>query len=228
MRFSDLRVGIKLSIAFGLLLCVTMALGAVSLWQVSRLDQTIEVMGEDAMPSLSIASDLRIQWNRFRRVETLMLLDQASGINNKYAKDLQDFRRTIEASEGKYAKLPLSASEQQLFTQYHHLSDAYLKVSDAMVKSATDQFGNPLNTMQIYEEQGEKHLSPWRKSRARWVRQRVKTPSKQGLMLMASLKVRSCGSFLACWSVLHCHRCLLSGSRAPLLRQWARRWAWPT
>lgn len=156
MRFLDLRVGFKLSIAFGLLLTVTMALGTVSLWQVHRMDQTIEEVGEHAMPALSLAGNIRAQWNRFRRIEGLMLLDQASAANRQYATDLQQLIQQITELEARYTNLPLSSKEKQLLGQYREHRQAYLKAHEAYVASATDRDGDPLTTLTIFQQPAEK------------------------------------------------------------------------
>ena len=155
MRFSDLKVGYKLSVAFALLLVVTLTLGGVALWQMERMDQTMEAMGGDALPSVAEAGNIRAQWNRARRIESLMLLDNHSGANEALQAQLQGVLTSIQASEAAFMQLSLSAPEMLLVEQYRTHKMAYLAAQKRFLASALDTSADLLQTQRIYQQEAE-------------------------------------------------------------------------
>jgi phosphoglycerate-specific signal transduction histidine kinase len=76
VRLNDWKIGSKLGAAFALVVALTLLLGSVGLWQLNRMHQAMLNLGDDALPSVVEAGNMRSQWNRFRRLESQLLLSQ--------------------------------------------------------------------------------------------------------------------------------------------------------
>jgi len=68
-RFSNLRIGTKLAAGFFVVVVLTLALGALSLVQLARMQAQTQELADHLMPSVDQAGQLRVLINRMRRAE---------------------------------------------------------------------------------------------------------------------------------------------------------------
>lgn len=154
MRFSDFKVGVKLSVAFAMLLALTLTLGGVALWQMERMDRVMSALGEDALPSVAEAGNIRAQWNRIRRVESLMLMGNTAD-NQKLAAEIARVHASIKISEANFLQLDLSDQEKQLVAAYRVHRDKYLAAQKHFLEFATDDVVQIDQLQSLYAQDAE-------------------------------------------------------------------------
>jgi len=69
MKISDVRIGVKLGLGFFVIVLLTLALGMVSLVQLSRMNAQTSNIAEQLLPGVARAGELRVLVNRMRRAE---------------------------------------------------------------------------------------------------------------------------------------------------------------
>ena len=69
MKISDVRIGVKLGLGFFAIVLLTLALGMVSLVQLSRMNAQTSNIAEQLLPGVAHAGELRVLVNRMRRAE---------------------------------------------------------------------------------------------------------------------------------------------------------------
>lgn len=69
-----LSIRLKLLLSFGLLLAMMVALSAISLYEMSEMNEKAEFIEENIIPSMNSASDMRRIVNRYRALQAALLV----------------------------------------------------------------------------------------------------------------------------------------------------------
>jgi len=135
-RFSNLRIGTKLAAGFFVVVVLTLALGALSLVQLARMQAQTQELADHLMPSVDQAGQLRVLINRMRRAE-------AGLITARNAEEVTALVQQIVARASDMDKLDqrlqaLMAGPQEIaaFGQYAEQKTAYRQVQGDLLDIA--------------------------------------------------------------------------------------------
>ena len=142
MRLNDFKIGTKLGAAFALVVALTLLLGCVGMWQLERMHTAMENLGDDALPSVVEAGNMRAQWNRFRRLESQLLVNQSPQSAQALVQQAQSVLELINQAEKRYADLPLGAEERQVLAQYQQLRSRFTDLHARFSKAALEHHAN--------------------------------------------------------------------------------------
>ena len=151
MRFSDFKIGSKLGLAFGVLLVITLLLGSVALMQLGRMHQAMQTLGEGSLPSVAEASNIRSQWNRFRRLDSHFLQNQSAQDAQALQQQMQTVLSSIARSEKNYEAHPHTEEEQVLMRAYLQNRQAYLAEHQKFVEAAMKLHLNNSDSVNVDE-----------------------------------------------------------------------------
>ncbi|OWQ83386.1 hypothetical protein CDN99_26420 [Roseateles aquatilis] len=76
MKLSDLRVGVRISLGFAAVLLATVIVGVVAITRMQVIEDNVEEMGSDWIPSINAVNAYRGQLNELRRAEMAMCLKE--------------------------------------------------------------------------------------------------------------------------------------------------------
>jgi methyl-accepting chemotaxis protein len=131
---SNLQIGKKLGLGFGVVLLTTGTLGFLSITELAKLDASVESISSDWLPSVRTLGDLRFDTSAVRRQELNVLInpDRTTAeavLNKRIAQVVED--------EKKYAPMINSEEERRLDKEFEAAWEKYL----AELKNMTDLVG---------------------------------------------------------------------------------------
>ena len=160
MHFSDWKIRTKLGVTLALVVALTALLGSVALWQMGRMHHNTLTMGQETLPSVAEAGNIRAQWNRYRRLESLLLLPQTAPQAQALAQQAASVLQLLQTSEAKLAALPHPQEGQALLNNYQQLRQTFMGHSQRFIPAAlayhTDGSADPtayaaLSTMYLQD-----------------------------------------------------------------------------
>ncbi|MFS2020635.1 MCP four helix bundle domain-containing protein, partial [Massilia sp. CT11-108] len=136
--FNRLRLASKLGITFAAVLALTVLVGAISIHQLAKVNDTSLRLSGHWMPGIRVIEDIKSQVARIRTRELQYIISSDSAEMDKYdkviAQDLEDLRRM----QDDYVKLLESPEEQQSYAEFLGLWQRYM-AEDAKVRAAARQ-----------------------------------------------------------------------------------------
>ncbi len=129
-----LSVGGKLALAFAVVLLITACLGMVSLYQLSRVDDTGSEMADNWLPSVREVQSINLQITRYRTREYRFILDDAEARKSDVTK-IEQGRQTVEDAFKRYEKLVSSEDEAAKLKRVRELWATYLAFSGKMIQT---------------------------------------------------------------------------------------------
>ena len=166
MQLANLKVRTKLSIAFSLVVGLSLMLGSVGLWQLERMHQAMEKLGQEALPAVTEAGNARSNWNRFRRLESQLLSSQSEHAAQATIQQMQSVLKLITQAESNYMALPHSPEQQQVLASYQKLRKTYTDIHERFTKAALElhrRDGSARITLsmldRLYSNEGETSFS---------------------------------------------------------------------
>ncbi|MGN6826327.1 methyl-accepting chemotaxis protein [Paucibacter sp. M5-1] len=125
MKLSNLRVGLRLGLGFGLLLLLMLAMGIYAVNRVNRVQANVTDLAGNWLPSTQQLAGLNEALNQMRRAELQMLLgggekalQEETARLNKQWEQVPQLMASYEASVG-------SEAERQLFKEFADIVAAY-------------------------------------------------------------------------------------------------------
>ena len=132
MAFSNLKIGVKLAVAFIAILLLTVITGVYAVTQLDRVNTSTKDIATNWLPSTRILGEVDAALNEYRRAEIqhVLAVDPAGVAEND--KRLQAARKRIDDALAAYEPTISSAEERALFdalksmTSAHYASNAKL------------------------------------------------------------------------------------------------------
>ncbi|WP_371764880.1 methyl-accepting chemotaxis protein [Massilia sp.] len=136
--FNRLRLASKLGITFAAVLALTALVGAISIHQLAKVNDTSLRLSGHWMPGIRVIEDIKSQVARIRTRELQYIISSDPAEMDKYdkviAQDLQD----LKGMQDDYVKLLESPDEQQSYAEFLDLWQRYM-AEDAKVRAAARQ-----------------------------------------------------------------------------------------
>lgn len=116
----------KLSASFGTLLLLCLLLGALGLWQMSRINAATVEIAENWLPSVETLAEIRAYANQLRRAESDHILSADQAEMDEVDKRIHDLHNKLADFERRYVPLISSPEEQALWNDVQKQKAAYL------------------------------------------------------------------------------------------------------
>jgi methyl-accepting chemotaxis protein len=131
---SNLKIGARLGLGFGLALLMLCTVGGFGLLQASRLNAEAKELGTNWLPSVHVLAELNEEANEARRASLRHILED-SPQDKKAQQDLRDtiVKTRFPKTLGDYEKLVSSDEEKKLFDQIKAEWDSYVSSDTAML-----------------------------------------------------------------------------------------------
>ena len=134
MKISDWKIRTKLAVAFGLLVLLVVALGAIALNALGRVHGHVQEIGGNLLPSVQILGDMRVDANRLRLAEGVMVMSRTPAQAKALTTEVGEQRKALTRSEAAYAPLVTPGEEADGYRSYQARRDAYLKSVDDITR----------------------------------------------------------------------------------------------
>jgi methyl-accepting chemotaxis protein len=117
MTFSNFKIGSRLAAGFAMILLLLCTVGALTLWQASRIYDGTRELANDWLPSVQAAGQIQQYANTVRRttLRYLLAVDANDKQTNRAEHDAAAAK--LETAFANYSKLVSSPEEQQLFDE---------------------------------------------------------------------------------------------------------------
>jgi methyl-accepting chemotaxis protein len=136
--FNRLRLASKLGITFATVLALTVLVGAISIHELAKVNDTSLRLSSHWMPGIRVIEDIKSQIARIRTRELQYIISSDPSEMDKYdkviAQDLEDLKRM----QDDYVKLLESPEEKQGYAEFLDMWQRYM-AEDAKVRAAARQ-----------------------------------------------------------------------------------------
>ncbi len=139
MKLADMRLGVKLGLGFFLVVLLTVGVGGLALWQLQKMQATAQYLGGHALKSVSDTGDLRILWNRMRRLDSGLLAVKSLEEVNGLASRAQALYPVIEPLERSYVALERTPEERAVMDEYKTARQTYVESHEALFQAAREK-----------------------------------------------------------------------------------------
>lgn len=133
MSLRTLNIGLRLSLAFGLLVLVVFLLGGSSLHNINRMHTTGHAITENWMPSLDAIADLNLALMRFRIFTLRATLDDSPAELAQTKSRLDTIRIELDEASRRYESLITELDERKFYDQLLNVKSAYFTGSAEVI-----------------------------------------------------------------------------------------------
>jgi methyl-accepting chemotaxis protein len=116
--FYDLKIATKLVVSFGAVLLLTLVMGVIGMYSMSRVNQASTDIAQDWMPSVRAIMELRTDVGEMRRWELAHLLNEEEKGMAGYEKRMDDALATMKTHRDVYEKMISSPEERALASDF--------------------------------------------------------------------------------------------------------------
>jgi methyl-accepting chemotaxis protein len=155
-RFAALRIGVKLGLAFFLVLALTAGLGAFSLLKLAAVNQASSDLALKWMPSVGFTTSVRRTILEFREFELKHTRAADVGYMTEYEEKMQALLSVATANIGGYAQLHSDDQGKELFAVFQKAWAQYLAMNKKVI--ALGREIKPGDAMEIAEGGGKSAL----------------------------------------------------------------------
>ncbi|GKT22912.1 methyl-accepting chemotaxis protein [Acidovorax sp. SUPP3334] len=134
MNLHNLRIGVKLALAFSVTTLITVALGWMAWGQMLRINASAEDLATNWLPSIEAIANVRIAANRLRRTESEAFLSANSNGLDKLKEEMAVRRQQLAEAEAVYAPLVTPGEERKGYEAYQLQRDKYLAVQRKLLE----------------------------------------------------------------------------------------------
>jgi methyl-accepting chemotaxis protein len=170
--FSNIKIGKKLTLGFGLVEVLTLALGAFSIIQLSKVNASTVEIATNWLPSVRAVAELRFDASAFRR-DTMNYVVAAEK-REHYGEKMNGELGAIADDEKKYEPMISSDEERKLYQGFRDQWDKYLTVNARVAELAKQNKG--AEAINLAQSEGSQFFE----SAATYLRDDVDLNSKGG------------------------------------------------
>jgi len=121
----NLTLAARLGATFASLVALATVLGAVALYQMSRLNDSTASIADDWLPSIRVVGMVRNNLNQFRRAENDHVLSSSDAEVAEVDKKLAEVKQELAATLKAYEPLITSAQERKEYEDYQRSWETY-------------------------------------------------------------------------------------------------------
>ncbi|MCK6589656.1 MAG: methyl-accepting chemotaxis protein [Polyangiaceae bacterium] len=131
--FYNLRVGLKLGIAFLAVLSLTTGLGIFSILELRDVNQAAAEIENTWLPSLGVLATTRNAVNQYRRAELQHAMAQTERDKLADEERMSSFVEVMKEEEDKFRRLITTEEEKETFDRFLRARNAYLASSKKLI-----------------------------------------------------------------------------------------------
>ncbi|GAB2881433.1 methyl-accepting chemotaxis protein [Pseudoduganella ginsengisoli] len=124
-----MRIATKLMVSFGMILFLFIGLGAFSIVQLARVNQTSTDLEENWMPSVRVLLEIKYDLARYRSLEVQHILATGEAEIKEFDQRLVTLGGQLSKHRAEYEKLISEASERALYGEFSGQVERYLAES---------------------------------------------------------------------------------------------------
>ena len=140
--FGNLRIGVRLSLAFAAVLVLTAALGLASVLNLQRVNYASKELATKWLPSVGALGVARASMLEYREFEKKHANAPDSSYRAEYEDKLKEIQVRLDESLAKYAALPAGEEEKALAAEFKAKWQEYLGFSAKVVELGRGEKGD--------------------------------------------------------------------------------------
>ncbi|MBN9365810.1 MAG: MCP four helix bundle domain-containing protein [Comamonadaceae bacterium] len=148
MGFSNLRIGMKLGLAFIAMVLLSLLVGVLSLVQLSDVHEDTRDIATNWLPSVHVLGEMRATANRLRASEVGMALSESADEKARLEQDVQAVDKILADQEKVYAPM-VTPQEVKTYEEFKQFREAYLKVQAQLVALAKEGGAGQAETVKL-------------------------------------------------------------------------------
>ena len=133
--FENMRLAIKLGLAFSVLLLLSAGIGIAAIVGLAAVNNTAAALSSDWMPSMRVIQDMKSQVARVRTREFQYIISTDQTEMDKYDKVIAADLEDLAKMQDKFVKLADTAEEKQLYSDFLGMWNKYLE-EDKKIRAA--------------------------------------------------------------------------------------------
>ena len=137
MGFSNLRIGMKLGLAFIAMVLLSLLVGVLALVQLSDVHEDTHDIATNWLPSVHILGEMRATANRLRASEVGLALSESPEEKARLAQDVLAVGKILADQEKVYAPM-VTPQEVKTYEEFKQSREAYLKVQAQLLALAKE------------------------------------------------------------------------------------------
>ena len=137
MGFSNLRIGMKLGLAFIAMVLLSLLVGVLALVQLSDVHEDTHDIATNWLPSVHILGEMRATANRLRASEVGLALSESPEAKARLAQDVLAVGKILADQEKVYAPM-VTPQEVKTYEEFKQSREAYLKVQGQLLALAKE------------------------------------------------------------------------------------------
>ena len=136
MNLSNYRYSVKLGVAFGAMLLISLLIGVIAILNFQRLGTKVDDLAENWLPSVALLGEANSSLSDMRRLESQIMLPVSDAERRSLEERLAKLRVTLSGHIDRYRPLVTSPREGQLLADLDAAEKAYFSASERLVKLA--------------------------------------------------------------------------------------------
>ena len=136
MDLANIKIGVKLGIAFLIAAMLTVFLGLIAQLQLSNVAQTTRDLATIDLPGVEMGSSIRNLINDIRRAEARILISETPQEIDEQAARIAKAQKSLAEVEAKIQPVMDSDTEKKAFANYQQHRDTWLAASQKIVEAA--------------------------------------------------------------------------------------------
>ena len=137
MGFSNLRIGMKLGLAFIAMVLLSLLVGVLALVQLSDVHEDTHDIATNWLPSVHILGEMRATANRLRASEVGLALSESPEEKARLAQDVLAVDKILADQEKVYAPM-VTPQEVKTYEEFKQSREAYMKVQAQLLALAKE------------------------------------------------------------------------------------------
>ena len=137
MGFSNLRIGMKLGLAFIAMVLLSLLVGVLALVQLSDVHEDTHDIATNWLPSVHVLGEMRATANRLRASEVGLALSESPEEKARLAQDVLAVDKILADQEKVYAPM-VTPQEVKTYEEFKQSREAYMKVQAQLLALAKE------------------------------------------------------------------------------------------
>jgi methyl-accepting chemotaxis protein len=133
MNFSDIKISVKLGVAFAIMVALSTVMGGFALLQLARINANTEEMASNWIPSIQYLDDIQGLLNTVRQAELQHVIGVTAEDKKPEADRINAAKNKLESVVGKVSALVHSPQEHQMLERFGTELGAYYETDTKLL-----------------------------------------------------------------------------------------------
>ncbi|NML17197.1 methyl-accepting chemotaxis protein [Azohydromonas caseinilytica] len=133
MRTKSMKLGTKLGLAFAVLVLLTLSVGGFALSRLSSVNERMQELADDKLPSIKALGELRATANQLRRQESDHVISSEAAERSAVEARINEGKAAFQDKQKAYEALLSSPEERAGYEEFKKRRDAYLALHEQLI-----------------------------------------------------------------------------------------------